>query len=42
MARTAARRLVERIRIGGVGRPSHDLLPIQLIQRSSTGEAERT
>ncbi|MDR3095710.1 MAG: LacI family transcriptional regulator [Paraburkholderia sp.] len=37
MARTAARRLVERIRAGGMGAPSHDVLPIQLVCRESTG-----
>jgi LacI family transcriptional regulator len=37
MARTAARLLVERIRTGGVTAPSHDVLPIQLIRRESTG-----
>lgn len=37
MARTAARRLVERIRFGGIAAPSHDVLPIQLIRRESTG-----
>jgi len=37
MARTAARRLVERIRTGGVAAASHDVLPIQLVRRESTG-----
>lgn len=37
MARTAARRLVERIRRGAVAAPSHDVLPIQLVRRDSTG-----
>jgi hypothetical protein len=37
MACTAARRLVERIRMGGVTAPSHDVPPIQLIRRDSTG-----
>ena len=37
IARTAARRLVERIRAGGMGAPSHDVLPIQLVKRESTG-----
>ncbi|WP_269502175.1 LacI family DNA-binding transcriptional regulator [Burkholderia sp. IMCC1007] len=40
MARTAARRLVERIRAGGLGPPSRDVLPIQLVRRDSTGGAE--
>ncbi|EYS85696.1 LacI family transcriptional regulator [Cupriavidus sp. SK-4] len=39
MARTAARRLVERIRVGGVGAPIHDVLPIQLVRRDTTGPA---
>ncbi len=39
MARTAARRLVERIRAGGMGAPAHDVLPIQLVRRESTGPA---
>lgn len=38
MARTAARRLVERIRTGGVAAPVHDILPIQLVRRDSTGK----
>jgi LacI family transcriptional regulator len=37
MARTAARRLVERIRASGMGAASHDVLPIQLVRRESTG-----
>lgn len=37
MARTAARRLVERIRAGGMGASVNDVLPIQLIQRDTTG-----
>ena len=37
MARTAARRLVERIRTGGVAGPFHDVLPIQLVRRDTTG-----
>ncbi|NIE63612.1 LacI family DNA-binding transcriptional regulator [Burkholderia sp. Ax-1719] len=37
MARTAARRLVERIRAGGMGAPTRDVLPIQLLRRDSTG-----
>ena len=37
MARTAARRLVERIRASGMGAPSHDVLPIQIVRRESTG-----
>lgn len=37
MARTAARRIVERIRAGGMGAPMHDVLPIQLVRRESTG-----
>ncbi|MGF6774132.1 LacI family transcriptional regulator [Paraburkholderia sp. GAS199] len=39
MARTAARRLVERIRAGGMGAPVHDVLPIQLVRRETTGPA---
>jgi LacI family transcriptional regulator len=37
MARTAARRLVERIRAAGMGPPAHDVLPIQLVRRETTG-----
>ncbi|SIT37819.1 Transcriptional regulator, LacI family [Paraburkholderia piptadeniae] len=37
MARTAARRLVERIRAGGMGAYAHDVLPIQLVRRDTTG-----
>lgn len=37
MARTAARRLVERIRVGAAAAPVHDVLPIQLVRRDSTG-----
>ncbi|SAL76186.1 LacI family DNA-binding transcriptional regulator [Caballeronia telluris] len=37
MARTAARRLVERIRAGGMQAPTHDILPIQLVRRDTTG-----
>jgi LacI family transcriptional regulator len=37
MARTAARRLVERIRMGGMGAPTRDVLPVQLIRRDTTG-----
>ncbi len=37
MARTAARRLVDRIRAGGMGAPVHDVLPIQLVRRDTTG-----
>jgi LacI family transcriptional regulator len=37
MARTAARRIVERIRAGGMGAPTRDVLPIQLLRRESTG-----
>lgn len=37
MARTAARRLVERIRAGGMGPPMRDVLPIQLVRRHTTG-----
>lgn len=40
MARTAARRLVERIRAGGMGAPVHDVLPIQLVRRETTGPAD--
>ena len=39
MARTAARRLVERIRVGGMGTPVHDVRPIQLVRRDTTGAA---
>ncbi|MBB3259275.1 LacI family transcriptional regulator [Paraburkholderia bannensis] len=38
MARTAAHRLVERIRASGMSAPSHDVLPIQLVRRESTGQ----
>ncbi|MCO4882889.1 LacI family DNA-binding transcriptional regulator [Paraburkholderia caribensis] len=37
MARTAARRLIDRIRAGGMGAPVHDVLPIQLVRRETTG-----
>lgn len=37
MARTAARRLVERIRAGSALPPTRDVLPIQLVRRESTG-----
>ncbi|AJW97117.1 periplasmic binding s and sugar binding domain of LacI family protein [Burkholderia gladioli] len=37
MARTAARRVVERIRAVGLGAPAHDVLPIQLVRRETTG-----
>jgi LacI family transcriptional regulator len=37
MARIAARRLVERIRTGGIAASFHDVLPIQLVRRDSTG-----
>lgn len=37
MVRTAARRLVEQIRLGGMGAPVHDVLPIQLVRRDTTG-----
>lgn len=36
MARTAARRLVERIQAGGMKAPVHDALPIQLVCRATT------
>ncbi|MGI4937658.1 MAG: substrate-binding domain-containing protein, partial [Janthinobacterium lividum] len=37
LARIAARRLVERIRAGSASAPVHDVLPVQLVQRQSTG-----
>lgn len=37
LARTAARRLVERIRVGTAAPPVHDVLPVQLVRRKSTG-----
>ena len=37
MARTAARRLVERIRSGGLGPIAHDIMPVHLIRRDTTG-----
>lgn len=37
MARTAARRLVERMRQGNLAQVAHDLLPIQLVRRDTTG-----
>nr|WP_235205640.1 substrate-binding domain-containing protein [Cupriavidus sp. SK-4] len=37
MARIAARRMVERIHAGGLTPPVHDVLPIKLIRRNSTG-----
>lgn len=39
MARTAARRMVERIRAGALTPPVHDILPIKLVRRESTGPA---
>jgi LacI family transcriptional regulator len=42
MARTAARRLVERIRAGGMGAPVHDVLPIQLVRRETTGPCPKS
>ncbi|WP_250514661.1 LacI family DNA-binding transcriptional regulator [Caballeronia sp. INDeC2] len=36
MARTAARRLIERIQAGGMKAPTHDVLPIQLVCRETT------
>ncbi|WP_186111181.1 LacI family DNA-binding transcriptional regulator [Burkholderia gladioli] len=39
MARTAARRLVERMDIGHVSAPTHDMLPIQLAVRDTTAHA---
>jgi LacI family transcriptional regulator len=39
MARTAAARLVERMRPGAVAPAVHDTLPIELIQRSTTARA---
>jgi LacI family transcriptional regulator len=37
MARTAARRLIERIRSGGLAPVAHDMLPVHLIRRDTTG-----
>lgn len=37
LARTAARRLVDRIRLRGSASAAHDVLPIRLVRRSSTG-----
>jgi LacI family transcriptional regulator len=37
MARTAAKRLLERMRPGSVGPASHDILPIHLVRRDTTG-----
>jgi LacI family transcriptional regulator len=43
MARTCARRLVERMRKGALaGPPTRDVLPIHLVQRGSTGLAAMT
>ena len=39
MARTAAALLVERMRSGNEGPPVHEVLPIELIQRHTTGAA---
>jgi LacI family transcriptional regulator len=39
MARATARRIVDRVRLGDVIPTSRDMLPIQLIQRTSTGQA---
>jgi LacI family transcriptional regulator len=41
MARAAARRIVDRVRLGNMIETSRDMLPIQLIQRTSTGQAPR-
>lgn len=42
MARTAARRLLERIRMGALTPPVRDVLPIQLVRRESTAALRRT
>jgi LacI family transcriptional regulator len=39
MARTAARRLVDRMRSRNTGPVAHDILPIELIRRETTGPA---
>jgi LacI family transcriptional regulator len=41
MARAAAKRIVDRVRLGDVIRTNRDLLPIQLIQRRTTGPAPK-
>ncbi|MFD0667161.1 LacI family DNA-binding transcriptional regulator [Ramlibacter sp. MAHUQ-53] len=42
MARTAARRLLDRMRPGhAISPPAHDVLPIELIRRGTTGAASR-
>ncbi|RZJ18077.1 MAG: LacI family transcriptional regulator [Haliea sp.] len=42
MARAAARRIVDRVRLGSVLPVSRDMLPIQLVQRASTGRARQS
>lgn len=42
MARTAARRLVERIQTGGMKTPVHDVLPIQLVCRTTTAPLRKS
>lgn len=37
LARTAARRLVEKMHSGRLGTTTHDILPVQLIRRETTG-----
>jgi LacI family transcriptional regulator len=37
MAHTAARRLIDRIKTGGIAASTHDVLPVQLVCRETTG-----
>lgn len=42
MAHTAARRLIDRIRTGGIAAPTRDVLPVQLVCRETTGRCVGT
>jgi LacI family transcriptional regulator len=42
IAQLAARRLIERIRGVAIGDPRHDLPPVSLVQRKTTGPSPKT